>query len=137
MADALFAHRRLRPHARLIAALWVVYWLVLVGLMHWPRVSAPVAIPQQDKAAHFAAYFLLAAGWIVVWRARRPSMSFKWLWIWLVLFAGYAAIDEVTQPLTGRDTCLADWLADVGGVAVAMLFGAWMCYRDHQGMHRA
>ena len=124
MISSLLAHERLRPFARLITAGWIGYWAMVVGLLHWPKVSSPVDVPHQDVVAHFVVYFLLAGSWVVVRRARRLDISGRWLSAWFLVFAAYAALDEITQPLTGRSCAWEDWGADMVGVGLALLLAA-------------
>ena len=74
-----------------------------------------------DKAAHMVAYFFLAL--LGGWHHRRADrrLSAAWLIGWGCIYAAYGALDEWLQPFVGRTLSLSDWLADVAGIATAML----------------
>lgn len=90
-------------------ALWI--------LSSRPTLPLPPDVPILDKAAHFAAYAVLAwaAGlWFPVeaWKARPLRTAL----IVTVLCAAYGASDELHQSFVpGRDMSAWDWLADVLG----------------------
>ena len=102
--------------------LWVGYWVLLFIITHRPM-PAGFALPVSwaDKAAHMAAYFILAmlGGWHQRRADRRPTAGL--LITWGCIYAAYAALDEWLQPFVGRTLSLSDWLADVAGIAAAML----------------
>jgi len=94
-----------------------VYWLALAAATHYPRVRIPGEIPNSDKAVHFAAFGLLA---LLLWRfmaARARPLTAAAVWIAAAVLIAYAALDEYTQQFVGRYTDLADWIADVAGIA--------------------
>ncbi len=114
---------------------WVFlgYWLLIFIGTHMPRIEEfgsgwLLGIPHFDKVAHFGMF----AGWMGLsfWllrtcyaRPRRAAIA--------GLFAAgalYAIFDELSQPLVGRETSLADFCADVGGLIVAWLLIA-LCQR--------
>lgn len=102
--------------------MWIAYWAALATIMHLPRVPGPqVSFRMADKLVHFLAYFLLAmfGGWVSL--RRRGQLTFRWAGTWFAIYAGYAALDELLQPLSNRHCELADWLADMAGVALAIL----------------
>ncbi len=107
---------------------WVFlgYWLLIFVGTHAPRIEEMgsgllFGIPHFDKVAHFGMF----AGWMGLsfWllrtfyeRPRRAAVA--------GLFAAgtlYAIFDELSQSLVGRETSLADFCADAGGLAVAWL----------------
>jgi VanZ family protein len=122
-----------RPSAAKRAYRWlmrllVVYVFGLVLATHYP--PDPDIIPEvrwrgMDKVVHFGIYCGLTSltAFALSWRSKnrtsRTGLSAKWYVAIAVFVAAFAAVDEFTQPLTGRDRDLKDWLADMGG----MLFG--------------
>lgn len=110
------------------ATLLALYWITLFALTHWP--GNPIVAYRQgtstDKLAHTASYAVLAllVAW-VVWLARRGTTRPWGVWhaasVWLGL-AFYGALDELTQPLTGRHCDFYDWVADVVGVTLGLAF---------------
>lgn len=78
----------------------------------------PVQFPGpagSDKLYHFAGFGALVLPTALL----RP----RWLWVvapFAILLGG--AI-ELIQPMVGRQRELADWLADIGGVAAGAVWG--------------
>jgi VanZ family protein len=119
-----------------------VYIIAMVIATHTPiepGLITDTRWPGADKLAHVGIYgglsFLLAL--VVVLRnvrrgLRRCLSRAQYAWI----AAGvtmYAAIDELTQPWTGRDRSFWDWVADVAGMALGLvLFAAVERYRQRR-----
>jgi VanZ family protein len=86
-----------------------------------PDLPAPVS----DKAAHFTAFFVLAALLLRAvaggrWAGVTPRAALAAFGI----AAGYGALDEFHQMLTpGRFPAMGDWLADVLGALTALALG--------------
>jgi VanZ family protein len=101
--------------------LLIGYWLVLLTSTHWPHVRA-IDVPGKDKTLHVAAFGVLTALLLNV-LVRRPALRHRWSIVVLALaIVGiYGALDERTQPWTGRTCDLFDWLADMAGAAMACL----------------
>lgn len=76
-----------------------------------------------DKLMHAASYAILAAlaGATLAAAGRLTPRMAAAAALGLAVFA---AADEVTQPLFGRSTDPADWVADVVGIACGLLFAA-------------
>jgi len=120
---------------RLLAA----YVVMLVIATHFPgeaEVVPRVRWPGADKVVHFGIYCGLAGliAFVVSWRCTdRQSLtglSAAWYAGIAVFVAAFAAVDELTQPWTGRERDFKDWLADVAGMAFGLiLFTAIMVYR--------
>jgi VanZ family protein len=126
------ATRSLRGAARRRLALSVVlvYSLMLFGGTHWPTVLMPKlpAFLSFDKLCHFTGYgiltlllLLLPSGFF-----RQPEGGYRspaWLAAMLILLLVAAAslLDELTQPLVGRDFEMTDWACDMSGALVALL----------------
>ena len=92
--------------------------------------------PGLDKLAHFGIYFGLAAllAFVVslrnIDRSSRTGLSAAWYAAIALSIAVFAAFDEITQPWTGRDRDIKDWIADLIGMACGlMLFTAVQLYR--------
>jgi VanZ family protein len=99
-------------------AVVAVYWLGMFGGTHWPTPPhAPFGTA--DKWMHFGAYGGLAWLLSIAIGTRRPVSLAVGVAV-VVLLAGWGAIDEVTQPMVGRDCDLWDWAADVAGVLVGV-----------------
>ena len=94
----------------------VVYWLAMFAGTHYPK-PPHTAFGNADKWMHFSAYFGLAVLLSIATAVRRPVSLGVALAI-VALLAGYGALDELTQPLVGRDCELMDWCADVTGILI-------------------
>ena len=111
------SRRRLhRGWALLILAL---YWTLLFVGTHLPPKDVP-ELKASDKTLHFLAYaglaFLTAASSAIL----TSRMAVRWL-LTVFLIAGYAAVDEFTQPLVGRTAEMADWMADLAGIVAGLI----------------
>lgn len=102
------------------------YWLLMFAGTHVPDVEeiSPQAlrqIPHLDKVAHFCLFagWMTLSSWVAASRSARLSAR-----VYVGLFAAgalYGAFDELTQSLVGRDTSLGDYLADLAGMAAAIV----------------
>lgn len=100
-----------------------VYWLLIFSATHLPSAALP-ATSLGDKTEHFIAYGLLALllyAWLAL--TARPSVRRRAVLLTLVLCIGYAAVDELTQPIVGRFCDYRDFLADAVGAALGTLVG--------------
>jgi VanZ family protein len=111
----------------------VVYIVVMVAATHVPierTVFPDTVFPWADKLAHVGIYcglsFLL--GLVVALRnahrglsASLSSAQYAWIAAGVAI---YAAADEFTQPWTGRDRDLLDWIADVLGLGLGLVLFA-------------
>jgi VanZ family protein len=114
-----------------------MYLVVMVLFTHWPRIELPdirLKVPM-DKWMHYVGYGVLGVllTW-VLWRARQlrlqraaspalPRERPRAAWLALI-WAGvgvFAAIDEATQPLFGRNSDPWDWCSDLLGALSGML----------------
>jgi VanZ family protein len=125
---------RMRWYRWLLRAL-AVYIVAMVLSTHTP-IEQELIIddrwPGADKLAHLGIYcglaFLLALVLLMrnVHRGLRARLSqAQYAWI----AAGscvYAALDELTQPWTGRDRSLWDWIADLVGMALGLVLFAFI-----------
>jgi VanZ family protein len=112
-------------------ARWLWLWGPPVGEMvalFWISSQPDLArIPGgiSDKAAHFAAFFVLAA---LTLRAaaggRWSGVNGRAAVVAFAIAAGYGALDELHQMLTpGRFPGVDDWVADALGALTALLGG--------------
>lgn len=109
--------------ARFSLACLVAYWLLLALATHWPFAPSEADTPKIDKPLHQIAFALLAlcACWAVGTRRR---LNVRLAAVIAAVLLAYGAVDEFTQDLVPRRTpSVADWLADLLGVAVGM--AAW------------
>ena len=98
-----------------------VVMTVLLALMIGPRAEPSGLI--WDKAAHFIAFGLILWSLGVLFR-RMPRV------IAAAVAIAIGGAVEVIQSYTGRDPSWADFLADILGVAAALL--AWAVWRGFQ-----
>jgi VanZ family protein len=109
---------------RVAILLLAAYWLLLVTATHIPKVPEPLGFRTSDKVQHLVAYGTLSVLAAVAWSLARP---FGWCQalVLLALIAGHGILDEVTQPIFGRNADVLDWYADVTGAALG-LSGFWI-----------
>jgi len=107
-----------------------VYWVALFVGTHVPIPPDVVQLAGSDKMLHFGAYLGLS---LLIAFCVRPK---GWNYLWVLLgLAAYGAIDELLQIPVRRTADVADWLADVAGVAVglgvyAASRAAWTAYQQ-------
>lgn len=104
---------------RAAIVLLAAYWLVLITTTHLPKVPEPLGFRPSDKVQHLLAYATLAvlAGW--VWSLMRP-FGWRQALVLLAMVAAHGILDEVTQPLFGRNADVLDWFADVAGATIGL-----------------
>lgn len=105
--------------SRLLPWLWLGCWAVAFILTHipiTPRESGRV--PHLDKVVHSTMYFAICylGGLALFARGKATRRS---LLAWACVYLAYAGLDELTQPLTGRQADLMDWFFDALGVVLA------------------
>jgi VanZ family protein len=110
MSDAFDVHGALSRGA------FAVVVLISLAVLFVPGDGVPAAPPGVDKLIHVLLFLVLAVSgrWAGI---RAGTLG--------ALLAGYGAVSEVVQWLTPleRSGSVADWLADVVGVALGLL--AW------------
>ena len=85
---------------------------VLIGMATLTPIDELPAVSGSDKLYHLISFAMLTLPIAVI----RPKAG----WVMFILSVGYGGAIEVLQPLVDRNCELADFLADVGGVAVGM-----------------
>ena len=102
--------------------------LIVTGLLTvvllWPVDHHPPGPEWVDKIAHFIAFAALAF-----------PMAYTGRFSLLLVFVGassFGGIIELLQPNFNRNADLIDWIADIAGVLVGVIFG--VIYR-HYRMH--
>ena len=107
-------------HRRLVLIVCLIVWAGAVIATHIPVDRLPHS-GISDKLLHAAGYFVLAGVLWLTLRVHGVSGAKRIVCIFFAMVA-YAAIDEMTQPLVGRDDSIGDWLADVIGATTSLIF---------------
>ena len=137
--------RQVRLRASTLAV--AMYWFALLAGTHWPRQFLPREnlLFSKDKLLHFSAYagltFLLLNAVRLRRRVRPASAAAAFGQAALVCLVVSASglLDEITQPLVGRDFEWYDWLADSTGsicgalLASVLLRRFWMTHAEEVG----
>lgn len=109
---------------------WLRWGLVAYAVVVFTMTHTPLPAPLQaggisyDKPLHVGAYGVLC---LLALRWRRACGGRGWRTRWAVLggVAAFAALDELTQPLANRVCDPYDWLADLLGGVLAIVFDWW------------
>jgi VanZ family protein len=125
---------------RWVFRLLVLYMVAMFVATHIPRLET--RFPglrtwfERDKMIHFGIYFgftMLLAFFLALRktdRALRTGVSALGYLAIAIFVAMFAAADETTQPLTGRQLDFDDWVADMIGMASALVvFSLIQVYR--------
>ena len=112
-ADLLHPFR----HVLLIAC--AAAWAAAFVASHLPPDNLP-DLPTTDVSLHAGGFLVLTALLLAVLASRRARRRRR-ITVALCAIPTYAAFDEITQALVGRDPALADWGADLLGMAVAVV----------------
>ncbi|RBY82143.1 VanZ family protein [Geodermatophilus sp. TF02-6] len=109
-------HPALVVHGALSRGAFAVTVLVSLAVLFAPGDDVPTAPPGVDKLVHLVLFAALAV--TGRWAGVRAGVL-----VGLILL--YAAVSEVVQGLSmlQRSASVADWVADVAGVALGLL--AW------------
>jgi len=110
-------------------AILICYWLILFVATHLP--DSVLHVPERgfDKVLHFSAFALLAALLAGAYRPAGGLSGGRAFGLWLIM-ALYAGGDEWTQTYFSRDADVRDFIADVVGAALALLFLVWLRGRE-------
>jgi VanZ family protein len=120
---------------RILIVLTALYWAALLTATHLPK-PPNLAMAVSDKVEHFLAYGVLMGLLYLAFWVFRPRQW--WMaWVALAVVLAYGALDEWTQPWTGRDCDFRDWLADTGGavLALGLLTGIRWLVERRQRLH--
>jgi VanZ family protein len=122
------------PSRRLFCGSFWAYGLFLTTATHAPTdaVGRLLLLPrfgeiQADKMNHLVAYAVLALLGVAAFTDSRSFAGRKPLVLFLAL-VGWTFLDEITQPLFGRNADIMDWIYDVLGLACGCIVG-WLCIR--------
>ncbi len=102
------------------------FWLLLFVLTTLPGSSLP-HFKINDKVLHFASYFILSVLLNCSLRLQNkyPAARKYSVLITLIITALYGMLDELHQELIpGREADIKDWIADMAGATLGMLFTA-------------
>lgn len=130
--------RSRRKRRYLAWAATIAFWIASFIATHIPAQRLP-DVRVNDKTVHFIAYFILAALLYISTRLTNPART--WLGATVIAIAMiYGAIDELLQPLVGRNADMDDWLYDVAGATCAVFLLAairriWNWYRTPARLH--
>lgn len=99
----------------------VAYWVACFVVTHLPPSNVPSSpFPHFDKVVHFSMFLGLALLLLPQLRGHFADVK-KTIAVGILCAMIYAAVDETTQTLVGRDAEWADWLADQSGFVVGTL----------------
>jgi VanZ family protein len=104
---------------RYLAAACAVVWTAAFVATHVPSRRLP-DLSVKDTTLHVIGYFFLASTLLLTLSAYATRRQARALLVFFIM-AGYAALDEITQPLVNRHAALSDWVADVVGAAAAVI----------------
>jgi len=91
--------------------------LVLMTILALKPMQAMGDITHVDKALHFSAYLVLAGLAFLFAQRYKPFLG------WCVALAVYGAVIECIQSfMPGRFMSFADFIANISGIAVTILF---------------
>jgi VanZ family protein len=103
----------------------ITFWLACIYMTHVPHPPSFTDVVPWDKLKHFGGFGTLASLlYLSVWV--KGFGRWQTVLIVIVMLATYGALDERTQPWTGRDCDIHDWYADVCGTIFASLFWTMM-----------
>lgn len=103
-------------------AAWILtalYWAGIFTLTHLPPKAVHVPTGR-DKVIHLGVYGILGILLFAALRASRWSLRQTAIGV-LGMGMVYGIIDELTQLFVGRSADIADWLADLAGIATAVI----------------
>ena len=109
-------------HRKAMLGILIFFWALALTLTHWPCLEIPSELDVGDKWMHrvgFAGLTSLLVLTLLAYQWKRPRR----LLLVPCTLAIYGALDELTQPWFGRTCDLADWKADMIGLALTL--AAW------------
>ncbi len=107
------------------AILLLLFCAVIFYASHQPTLLVTLPYQQQDKFVHLLVYAVFAT---LTWRFfshwHKP-LNIQIIVV-LIFVALYAASDEYHQSfIVGRTASMLDWLADMLGASLAVLYWSW------------
>ena len=118
-----------------LAAFATLVLAVIVAVATLTPLPRVVSVGGSDKFHHIVAF----AAMVLPVSLARP----RWLPAAALLLAAYGGAIELMQPFVGRSCELADWIADLGGIALGAGMGligrrlAFMVLRGRAAMREA
>ena len=109
------------PYSRLFLIALLLYWIALFIGTHLSLDEGLVIDEDNilDKFMHVGAFAgLTFLYFFSVMIGRRLSIPRYFLWLLPLVI--YGALDEVTQPLTGRECDILDWYSDLAGIPLGL-----------------
>ena len=94
-------------------------WLGAFVATHVPQPRLPYLVAS-DKVLHFAGFLLLSSLLLLTVAAFGAARTRRVVMVIFTVMV-YAALDEITQPLTGRHASVLDWAADVAGALAGVV----------------
>lgn len=141
MSTSVTESPRRRYYRWIVTGGLVVYWLIMLVSTHVPDIPGELDPGIGDKLEHKIAYGLLGFGLGIVWEAWKLRFSWRAIPLLFLVAGLYGMLDELTQPLFGRDCELFDWYADLQGAALGLmsayaLLWAWNRWNDNAAASR-
>ncbi len=101
----------------------VLYWPMMFVATHIPAAKLPrFEIYGRDVTLHFSSFFILAIlYWLARYRWQKPDIRKRSFYIAMIVFAVYAALDEISQSFVSRNCSIIDWLSDMSGSLTALI----------------
>lgn len=107
-----------------ITVMIILFWIVMFVGTHSPPLPRKI-MRFFDKILHFSGFAIL--GLLIGARLRiLKQRDWKHFTIAAAIVMLYAMIDELTQPLVGRDAEFYDWIADSCGVSLGLAIMYWI-----------
>jgi len=106
------------------------YWIAIFTLTHIPIPDVVYKARVSDKTLHFIAYLILT---FLLWAAvSLDKINWRKRTIWWVIsvLIAYAALDECLQEYIGRSMDIADFFADITGVAAGLILLSFFDFKS-------
>src|SRR5262245_60467723 len=102
------------------------YWLALFVGTHLPVGTPFLPGHVVDKFVHASTFVILGTLLATTWQLSAGFLTTRHLiWTWIAV-STYAALDEITQPIVGRECSFWDWIADITGAALGLTVFVWL-----------
>ncbi|MFA6133608.1 MAG: VanZ family protein [Phycisphaerae bacterium] len=110
----------LRRHKKAVLGALVIAWILALLATHLPgRDLPPGLLNLGDTVLHSVGFFCLASLFWLTLAAYNVRLAHRVTTVLCAMMI-YAAVDETTQAWVNRSPEVADWLADVTGVLLAV-----------------